>query len=211
LEPVKSFDGTVAAQKALSCVYRTGERFGTIYIIDVLLGAKTERIQNFDHHKLSTYGIGKEFSKEEWRSIFRQLVAMGLLMVDIEGHGGLRLGPNHRPVLVGERSIQFRRDTGRTTLGKQKKRKIEKQLVKSIFNSPSDDALFQALRDCRMGLAKEQGVPPYVIFHDSALSDMVQNKPHTIEEFSMLHGVGEAKLKRYANDFLAVILEEIQN
>jgi ATP-dependent DNA helicase RecQ len=211
LEPVKSFDGTVAAQKALSCVYRTGERFGTIYIIDVLLGAKTERIQNFDHHKLSTYGIGKEFSKEEWRSIFRQLVAMGLLIVDIEGHGGLRLGPNHRPVLVGERSIQFRRDTGRTTLGKQKKRKIEKQLVKSIFNSPSDDALFQALRDCRMGLAKEQGVPPYVIFHDSALSDMVQNKPHTIEEFSMLHGVGEAKLKRYANDFLAVILEEIQN
>jgi len=209
--PVESFDGTVAAQKALSCAYRTGERFGTMYIIDVLLGVKNERIQSFDHDKLSTYGIGKELSKEEWRSIFRQLVAMGLLTVDIEGHGGLRLGPNHRPVLVGESSIQFRRDAGKTISSKRKKGKAGKQLVKSTFNNPSDDALFQALRACRMDLAQEQGVPPYVIFHDSALSDMVEHKPHNIEEFSMLHGVGEAKLKRYANDFLTVILEEEKN
>lgn len=208
LEPVKSFDGSVAAQKALSCVYRTGERFGTMYIIDVLLGAKTERIQSFGHDKLSTYGIGKDFSKDEWRSILRQLVAMEILTVDIEGHGGLRLGLKHRPVLVGDRKIQLRQDPGRTKPGKLKKGKAGKRSVKSTFSDPAEDALFQALRACRMSLAQAQGVPPYVIFHDSALSDMVQNKPRSIEDFSRLHGVGQAKLKRYANDFLAVILEQ---
>lgn len=208
LEPVESFEGTEAAQKALSCVYRTGERFGAMYVIDVLLGGKNERIHSFGHQNLSTYGIGKEFSKEEWRSILRQLVAMEILSVDIEGHGGLRLGPNHRPVLVGERSIQLRRDAGRTTSSKRKKNRTGKRPPKSTFDNSFDNALFQALRACRMDLAQEQGVPPYVIFHDSALSDMVQNKPGNMEEFAQLHGVGQAKLKRYANKFLSIINEQ---
>ncbi|MTJ84004.1 MAG: DNA helicase RecQ [Telmatospirillum sp.] len=192
LEPVESFDGTVAAQKALSCVYRTGQRFGAGHLIDVLMGAETERIASLGHDKLSTWGIGRDFGKEEWRSIFRQLVAAGLLRVDVTGHGGLSLTPACRTVLRGEQAIQFRRDAVR---------KAQRERVRRTA-AGEDEGLFQALRKLRLDLAREQGVPPYVIFHDNTLLDMARERPGSLDELSQLSGVGQAKLSKYGEAFL---------
>ncbi len=197
LQPVDSFDGTEAARKALSCVYRTGQMFGVAHLIDVLLGGDTERVRRFRHDKLSTYGIGGDFSRNEWRSIFRQLVALGLLSVDIEGHGGLRLGARARPVLRGERSIKLRRDPVRPAAAKKRS--------SVIFDDPADESLFQALRARRLALAKSQGVPPYVIFHDSTLAEMARARPRRLEQLAGITGVGAAKLERYGTHFLGVI------
>ena len=207
LEPVHGFDGTETAQMALSCVYRTGQRFGAGHVIDVLLGGEGERVRSFGHQRLSTYGIGKELSRGEWRSVFRQLVAMGLLVVDVEGHGGLRLGARSRPVLRGEERVELRREAAPKTAAKVVKRaaKVAKRAHRVTFEDARDEALFQALRARRMALAKQQGVPPYVIFHDSALAEMAQAKPRRLEELARISGVGAAKLERYGEDFLAVI------
>ena len=199
LEPAAGFDGTEAARKALSCVYRTGQIFGAQHVIDVLLGGDTEKVRKFRHNALSTYGIGGEFSRAEWRSIFRQLVSLGLLAVDVEGHGGLRLGAEARPVLRGERRIELRRDAVRTRTAAAKGR------AAVLFDDPKDEALFQALRARRLALAKDQGVPPYVIFHDSTLAAMARQRPHRPEQLAGISGVGQAKLERYGEDFLAVI------
>ncbi len=207
LDPVDGFDGTEAARKALSCVYRSGQRFGAGHLIDVLLGGEGERIRRFGHQRLSTYGIGKELSRGEWRSVFRQLVAMGLLVVDVEGYGGLRLGERSRPVLRGEERVELRREAAPKGAAKVSKRaaKDAKQTQRATFEDARDEVLFQALRARRMALAKEQGVPPYVIFHDSTLAEMAQAKPRHLDEFARISGVGAAKLERYGEDFLAVI------
>ncbi len=202
LEPVASFDGTEAAQKALSCIYRTGQIFGAGHLIDVLLGGDTERIRKFRHQELTTYGIGGDFSREEWRSIFRQLVALGLAAVDVEGHGGLRLTDEARPVLRGERRIELRRDPI-TVRGRA--RPAAKARGPVDFADPAAEALFQALRRLRLALAKSQGVPPYVIFHDSTLAEMAQLRPSRLEQLHGITGIGQAKLERYGADFLAVI------
>ncbi len=199
LEPAAGFDGTEAARKALSCVYRTGQMFGAQHVIDVLLGGDTEKVRKFRHNALSTYGIGGEFSRAEWRSIFRQLVSLGLLAVDIEGHGGLRLGAEARPVLRGERRIELRRDAVRARPAKAKAR------GDVLLEDPKDESLFQALRARRLALAKAQGVPPYVIFHDSTLAAMARQRPNGLEQLAGISGVGQAKLERYGEDFLAVI------
>jgi ATP-dependent DNA helicase RecQ len=201
LEPAVGFDGTEAARKALSCVYRTGEIFGAQHVIDVLLGGDTERVRKFRHDRLSTYGIGGEFSRAEWRSIFRQLVALGLLAVDVEGHGGLRLGPEARPVLRGERTIELRRDPVRGRPSAAKGR------GPVLFEDPRDESLFQALRARRLQFAKAQEVPPYVIFHDSTLAAMARARPRRLRELAGISGVGQAKLERYGEEFLAVIAE----
>ena len=202
LQPVASFDGTEAAQKALSCIYRTGQIFGAGHLIDVLLGGDTERIRKFRHQELSTYGIGGDFSREEWRSIFRQLVALGLAEVDVEGHGGLRLTSEARPVLRGERRIELRRDPA-------SKRELRRAAGKARgpidFSDPEAEALFQALRKLRLALAKSQGVPPYVIFHDATLAEMARLRPSRPDQLSGITGIGQAKLERYGEDFLAVI------
>jgi ATP-dependent DNA helicase RecQ len=197
LEPVESFDGTVAAQKALSCAYRTGQRFGSGHLIDVLTGAEGERLQSLGHHKLSTYGIGTEFAKDEWRSIFRQLVAAGLLQVDVEGHGGLSLTEASRAVLRGETTVPLRRDPVR------KRARATKATAAAA--APADNALFQALRTLRLDLARRQGLPPYVIFHDVTLLEMARAKPCDPGQLSQLTGVGQAKLERYGEEFLEVI------
>ncbi|MDH3594990.1 MAG: DNA helicase RecQ [Rhodospirillales bacterium] len=201
LEPAASFDGTEAARKALSCVYRTGQIFGAQHVIDVLLGGDTEKVRKFRHDALSTYGIGGEFSRAEWRSIFRQLVSLGLLAVDIEGHGGLRLGPEARPVLRGERRIELRRDPVRGRPAAAKGRRPV------LFEDARDETLFQALRARRLQFAKAQEVPPYVIFHDSTLAAMARARPRRLQELAGISGVGQAKLDRYGEDFLAVIAE----
>ena len=201
LEPVETFDGTELAQKALSCVYRTGQRFGVAHVIDVLRGTDTEKIGRFRHDELSTYGIGKDLSAGEWRSVLRQLVATGLLVVDVAGHGGLKFGPDCRAVLRGERRIELRRDSVRRRLQRAEKEKA----APAVAIGPTDRTLFEALRAKRMTLAKAQGVPPYVIFHDSTLLAMAAAKPRDLDSFARLPGVGDAKLSRYAQTFLAII------
>ena len=204
LSPAVSFDGTEAARKALSCVYRTGERFGAGHIIDVLMGAETERIRSFGHDALSVYGVGKEFGRTEWRSIVRQLTALGLLVVDTAGHGGLHLGPDCRAVLRGEKRIELRREEG----GRRKSaadRAAKRAGAAGLGDDAGVRALFEALRTRRASLAKAQGVPPYVIFHDSTLIEIAQLRPQSLDALAGITGVGQAKLQRYGALFLEVV------
>ncbi len=206
LEPVKSFDATVATQKALSCVYKTGERFGAAYIIDVLLGSELARISTLGHDKISTYGIGKEYSKNQWRSIFRQLVAKNLLVVDIEGHGGYSLGENSRSVLRGEEKVLLREEQFSKTAGRSKGK--SRKRTRATLDNVEDEALFQALRAHRREVASAQKMAPFIIFHDTTLVEMAQKRPTSIAEFGQLPGVGKTKLERYAAGFLRVISSE---
>jgi ATP-dependent DNA helicase RecQ len=198
LEPVESWDGTEAARKALSCIYRTGQRFGVNYNIDVLLGKDDGRIRSFGHDRLSTFGIGQELDAFQWRSVFRQLVARGLLSVDLEGYGSLKLTEKSRPVLRGEASVQLRRD-----VRPLKTRKVRGKKAATI--EEHDVPLWEALRQRRKEIAESQGVPPYVIFHDSTLAQMLELRPGGHEDFGRLSGVGEHKLQLYADAFLEVI------
>ena len=208
LEPIKSFDATVATQKALSCVYKTGQRFGAVHIIDVLLGKNSAKVVQLRHDKISTYGIGKEYSKNQWRSIFRQLVAKSLLTVDMEGHGGYSLGENSKKVLDGKEKIFLREDkfSKKSDLSKNKKPKSQITLI-----NKTDETLFQALRGHRRSLAGEQKVAPFIIFHDATLLEMAEKKPTTITELGRLTGVGKVKLERYGASFLEVILRVGKN
>lgn len=216
LEPVQTWDGTVAAQMALSCVYRTGQRFGVGHLTDVLLGKTTDQVQRFGHDSLSTFGIGKEFSQTQWSSIFRQLVAAGMLEVDMEGYGGLRLTPDSRPLLRGEQKIALRKDP-ESGAKKSRGQKIPSRSSATgsgastsskegyQIDAPEAEALWQALKAKRLELSREQGVPPYVIFHDSTLLAMMAQRPRELEQLSTLPGVGKQKLERYGAAFLGVI------
>lgn len=199
LESVPTWDATEAAQKALSTVYRTGQRFGVSYLIEVLHGVKSERVLALGHDRLSTFGIGLEIEVAQWRSVFRQLVARGLLDVDAEGHGGLRLTEACRPVLRGEQRLLLRQER------RQPRQKGKPRGAPSAFAAPADQALWEALREKRRELAREQGVPPYVIFNDATLREMVEYRPETLEQLRLLYGVGERKLALYGEEFLAVI------
>ena len=196
LNPVDTWDGTEAAQKAISCAYRTEQRFGVNHLIDVLRGANTERIRQFNHQQVSTYDVGKELDVNQWRSVYRQLVARGYLQVDIESFGALKLTEVCRGLLRGEERIQLRRDVAE----KAERKKSPANGMKS-----ADNKLWEALRACRKELAQEQGVPPYVIFHDTTLMEMVTYLPETLEQMSRLNGVGESKLGKYGETFLGVI------
>ena len=198
LEPVETWDGTVAAQQALSCIYRTEQRFGVNYLLDVLLGKDTERIRNFGHNKQSTYGIGKELNESQWRSVFRQLVVKGLVDVDFEGHGALKLNGSCRPLLRGETQIRLRKDLAKL---KSKKAKV----TRGDFARHRDNVLWDALRAKRRELANEQDVPPYVIFSDASLTEMIETLPKNRQQFARISGVGEKKLELYADEFLGVI------
>jgi ATP-dependent DNA helicase RecQ len=198
LEPVDTWDGTEAVRKALSAVYRTGQRFGVNHLIDVLRGADNSKITQFDHQQLPTYGVGKELENTQWRSVFRQLVARGYLSVDLAQFGALRLEEKCRPLLRGEQDIQLRRDAADKTGRRQ---------TKTILPADIDVGLWEALRECRRLLAEEQGVPPYVIFHDRSLKEMCAILPRTPLEFGHITGVGERKLDKYGTAFLRVINE----
>ena len=201
LEPPEAWDATVPAQKALSCVHRTGQRFGVNYLIDVLLGKDDDRIKRFGHDRLSTFGIGKELGQQEWRGVFRQLISRGLLAVDLEGHGGLRLTDLSRPVLRGEAPLMLRRDA------KPEKAKKTKTMraVRSAFIQDADRRLWEALRARRLELARKQGVPPYVVFHDATLAEIVERRPQTLSDLAHISGVGERKLAAYGADFVAIV------
>ena len=206
LEPPETFDGTVEAQKALSCVVRTGQRFGAQHVIDVLRGSENERVRNFGHHGLSTYGIGADLDVFAWRGIFRQLVALGLLQLDPEGYGGLQLTAAAGEVLRGERELRLRRDVLTRAAKAPRKKKAAALLVDDDEQPDAlTSALFERLRALRKTLAAEQSVPPYVIFHDRTLAAMARFRPATAEEMLQLSGVGETKLARYGEAFLEEI------
>lgn len=201
LEPAATQDGLIAAQMALSCVYRTGQRFGVKHLIDVLMGKISSQIERFSHDKVSTFGIGKLYSMPQWQSIYRQLVAANLLAVDMSGFGSLRLTQNSTPILRGEQSIALRIDPDK----EKKKKKGQSKHEKKHGGPMPDDALWHALKSKRLALAHEQGVPPYIIFHDASLLEMHAKKPKNIDEFAEIPGVGQSKLERYAEAFLEVI------
>ena len=203
IAPPQAWDATQAARKALSCVYRTGQRFGAGYVIDVLLGKDSERIRGFGHHRLSTFGIGADTDTSTWRSVFRQLIARGLMSVDIEGFGSLRLTEASREVLRGGCEVQLRRDA--PAPAPTRRRRESAGGAGKIPLPPERQGLFDALRAHRRELAATQGVPPYVIFHDTTLKAMAEQRPGTLGDFAALPGVGEKKLERYAATFIAVI------
>jgi ATP-dependent DNA helicase RecQ len=202
LDPPQTFDGTVAAQKLLSCIYRTGERFGQAHVIAVLLGEADERIARLNHDKLSTFGIGKEHDRDAWRSIVRQLVAHGLVVVDVGGHGGLS---------IADKGRQFLREKPALSLRVLKKAKAERKAGRRETRDAlpaADQALFEKLRARRLELARAQQVPPYVIFHDRTLADLAARRPRSVAQLAETPGIGEAKLARYGLAFLEVINAE---
>ena len=201
LEPAQTWDATEACRMALSAVARTGERFGVNHLIDVLKGKETDKIWQSDHHHLPTFGVGDALDNNQWRSVFRQLVGRGYLSVDLQGFGALKLQEKCRPLLRGECEIALRLD---------QKQKVAKRQTKTPLPDDINVGLWEALRDCRRKLAEEQGVPPYVIFHDITLVEMCSVVPKTLEDFSQLSGVGERKLMKYGEAFLAAIRDAEQ-
>jgi ATP-dependent DNA helicase RecQ len=200
LNPVKTWDGTDAARKALSCVFRTDQRFGVVHLINVLRGKVTEKITQFNHHKVSTFGIGQDLNDGQWRSVFRQLVTRGYLNVNVD-YGQLSLSDSSRALLRGEESLMLREDI----LQAQRSMGGKKSKAKSVDIDDGNIELWQALRTCRKHLASEQGIPPFMIFHDATLKDMLDNKPTSLASFANISGVGQMKLDKYGAEFLAVL------
>ncbi len=201
LTPPKTWDGTVEAQKLLSCVYRTGQRFGAAHVIDVLRGKDTEKALRNRHERLSTFGIGEDRSVVQWRSILRQLMVQGYLRSDAERYGALRLTPRSRPLLKGEEQVWLREDPATKRVAKKTAR------LPSYQVPPEGESLWDALRELRTRLAREASVPPYVIFHDATLREMVRLRPSSPAELLALQGIGETKLERYGEAFLNVLRE----
>jgi ATP-dependent DNA helicase RecQ len=201
---VETCDGTLVAQKALSCAYRTGQIFGASYLIDVLLGKDNQRIRGFGHDRVSTFGVGTELSETEWKGVFRQLVAAGLLTVDIEGKGGFRLTSKSRPILRGEERFELRRDSPRS---REKKGALPKK--QKEYDAPVllHKGLWEELRALRLEIARNHAIPPYRVFHDSTLKELVNTLPESLEEMENISGIGERKLEEYGEQFLEVIRE----
>ncbi|KIO49720.1 DNA helicase RecQ [Nitrosospira sp. NpAV] len=202
LNPPQVWDGTVAAQKALSCAFRTGQRFGAGHLIDVLRGNDTERMRQWGHDKVSTFGIGKELDDKAWRAVFRQLAALGLLAADNEGHGSLRLTAVSRAVLNGSQTVSLR-------LQPERKKNIAKTKVvredKFATLDPAARALWARLRAWRIDMAKKHGVPAYVVFYDATLAELVHLRPQTENELSQVPGMGARKLESYGDDLLEIL------
>jgi ATP-dependent DNA helicase RecQ len=197
--PPVSWDGTEAARKLLSAVYRTGQVFGAAHVVDVLLGHTTDKIVQHGHAGLSVFGIGTDLGAQAWRSVVRQLIVQGYLRTD-PSYGGLVLTEAARPLLRGETGVRFREDPKPAATHKPRR-----SAARAV--SDEDRALWDALRECRRRLASEHNVPPYVIFHDATLMQMMEFKPTSESALLGLNGVGQAKLDRYGEAFLAVIRE----
>jgi ATP-dependent DNA helicase RecQ len=200
LEPVKSWDGLETARKLLSAVYRTGQRFGAAHVVDVLVGKSPDKVLQYRHNDLSVFGIGEEHSAQKWRSVIRQLIVLGFLRADAERYGALVLTANSRAVLRGETSVSLREDA--TQSRARRPRASQQDEV-----GAGDQDLWSALRACRRELAEEQGVPPFVIFHDKTLREMLLRRPRDAAELLSINGVGHAKLERYGQRFLEVLAE----
>ncbi len=195
LNPPEQFDATLDARKALSCVYRVGQRFGVGHVVDVLRGADNERIRSRHHHRLSTYGLGSDRSEQEWTSIIRQLIHHGYLVQDIANYSVLKLTDAARPLLRGEQTLSLAMPRIRAQTKKKRPRA-------DVAQGPYDELLFDQLRDLRKRLADEQGVPPYIVFGDASLIQMAREKPADEQALLNITGVGQHKLDKYGSDFL---------
>lgn len=203
LTPAEMWDGTEAARKALSAMYRTGQRFGAGHLIDILRGNKTEKVERSRHDDLPTFGVGKDIDQKGWQSVFRQLAARGIISIDHAAYGALKLEESARPVLQGQQPVEFRRDPVRG-----RRQKAAAGAASDPSASPEEEALFQSLRAERLRLARDQGVPPYVIFHDTSLREMARRRPASVSDMADIPGVGSAKIARYGEAFLAVVAAE---
>ena len=205
LQPPESWDATEAARKAMSAVYRSGQRFGAAHVIDILRGSENAKIQQFGHDRLSTYGIGSDIDARSWRGVFRQLVAHGLLEVDAEGYGGLRLTAASRPVLRGEQQVLLRKVA--PPRRERERSRNARTPAPELELAPADLPLFEALRQLRAELAREQGVPAYVIFHDSTLREIAATRPASEAELAGVGGIGAGKLARYGEMVLETVMD----
>ena len=202
IDGVTVVDATIEAQKAMSAILRTGERFGTEHLVSLLCGEETEGILRFGHQKLPTFGVGREHAKPQWRSIFRQLYAAGIIAMDIGGYGRWSVTERGRAVLKGTERLDLRQDA-LVPAGSRRRR------ITVATAGEGDPILLDALKKRRTGLAREQGVPAYVILPDRSLMEMAQQRPTTAAAMSQVHGVGQAKLARYGDAFLDVIRHHV--
>jgi ATP-dependent DNA helicase RecQ len=201
LAPPELWDGTVAAQKLMSAALRTGQRFGGAHLIDLLRGKLTDKMRQFGHERLPTFGIGAELDEAGWRGVVRQLIASGLLLADAHSFGALKLTAAARPVLKGETTAMLRRQVARP----KSAAKRAGQAAAARAPAPGSESLFEALRRWRAELAREQGVPAYVILHDRTLHELAARRPATGEDLLQIAGIGEAKAARYGAALLAEI------
>jgi len=204
LEPIATWDATIAAQKALSAAVRSGQRFGAQHLVDILTGERTEKVERFRHDQLPTFGVGRELDPRRWRGVFRQLVARGFLVTDAEGHNTLALTERATPVLKGAERVEFRFEQ------EPAKRAAKVRATRGRATPPAgagsaEGELFERLRALRMELAKAAGVPPYVVFHDATLREMALLKPTTLAHLAQLPGIGEKKLEHYGARFLELL------
>jgi ATP-dependent DNA helicase RecQ len=195
LNPPRVWDGTEAAQKALSCAYRTGQRFGAGHLIDILRGNPTERVQRLRHDALTTWKIGADITDKQWRAVFRQLIALGYLETDSEAYGALKLTAAARAVLKGEVTVSFREEAERPRRDRRRK-------ASATAGVAASDPLLQALREWRLATAREHGVPAYVVFHDATLAAIAAARPDTLDDLRGISGIGSAKLQRYGEALL---------
>ena len=205
LAPPQTWDGTVAAQKALSCVIRTGQRYGVGHLTDVLRGEATERVRALRHDALPTFGIGNDLDERQWRSVFRQLVAAGFAATDDDGFGVLRALPASRPVLRGESTVHLRHVADREERRAARKASRASTRASTLAIAPHEEVLWNALRELRASLARAQGVPAYVVFHDATLLQMLRERPRTRDQLGAISGVGVNKLARYGDAFLQLV------
>ncbi|HEV8517776.1 MAG TPA: DNA helicase RecQ, partial [Burkholderiales bacterium] len=200
LSPPRVRDGTAAAQKALSCVYRTGQRFGAGHLIDVLRGNATERVQRFGHDELKTFNVGVDLTAKQWRAVFRQLIALGCLEADASAFGAFKLTDAARGVLKGEVRVSLREEAERP---RKRDRSQKAAFVRSLHSAQSEP-LLDALREWRRATAREHGVPAYVIFHDSTLEAIAATQPRTLDDLRGITGIGAKKLERYGEALLTI-------
>jgi ATP-dependent DNA helicase RecQ len=200
LEPPETWDATEAARKALSAIYRTGQRFGAVHLIDVLRGHATDRVTQWNHDQLPVFGIGRDLDDHTWRSVYRQLVALGYAEPDHDAYGGLRLTAAARPVLKGEESVQMRRAAPRKGKAARPRRTAPGAIL-----PPADEGLLAQLKAWRTAQAREQSVPPYVVFHDSTLAAIASAQPRDLDALAGIPGIGAKKLERYGPALLEVL------
>ena len=195
------WDGTEAAQKALSCAYRTGQRFGAGHLIDILRGTVTERVQRLRHDGLTTWNVGADLSDKQWRAVFRQLVALSFLEADAEAYGALKLTHAAGAVLKGELTVSMREEVERP----RKRERVKKGVAVPGVPGPVSGPLLDALRSWRSATAREHGVPAYVVFHDSTLAAVAATEPRSLDELRGISGIGATKLERYGEALLAIV------
>jgi ATP-dependent DNA helicase RecQ len=205
LDPPKVFDGKIVAQKLLSCVYRTGERFGATHVVDVLIGRQTDKVTQFGHDKLSVFGVGRELHEKQWRAALRQLVAMGHLRADNEAYGALKLTESSREVLRGETEVRLREQAASPRKRAAGSGSRRGEPATRPNGSKGDPVLQTALKAWRAEIARRRGVPAYVVLHDSTIDGIASTRPATLAELRGIAGIGDKKLEHYGDELIALV------